>query len=159
MSPLRRLRRAYLEWVEERVEEYKDSIPRSRLLALSDEVVSSLRLVRGGQYQLTEVMLCDAMNKRLARDLKLPGYREWVRRNSATVPSVSEQSESVPPRDSAQRNRAAIVIVWNPQVIDPDLYAEVVTALGDLARINGGVGLVRADTTNTGMIALSEVSA
>jgi hypothetical protein len=73
----RSLRRAYLEWVEEQVEEFKDAIPRSRLLAIADEVVGDLRLSRGGQYQLTEVLLCDAMNRHLFRLLKLPGYRAW----------------------------------------------------------------------------------
>lgn len=73
----RSLRRAYLEWVEEQVEEFKDAIPRSRLLAIADEVVGELRLSRGGQYQLTEVLLCDAMNRHLFKLLKLPGYRAW----------------------------------------------------------------------------------
>jgi hypothetical protein len=79
MSPKspRSLRRAYLEWVEEQVEEFKDSIPRTRLLAIADEVVNELRLSRGGQYQLTEILLCDAMNRYLFRLLKLPGYRAW----------------------------------------------------------------------------------
>ncbi len=73
----RSLRQAYLEWVEEQVEEFKDAIPRSRLLAIADEVVDELRLSRGGQYQLTEVLLCDAMNRYLFKLLKLPGYRAW----------------------------------------------------------------------------------
>src|SRR4051794_27968143 len=73
----RSLRRAYLEWVEEQVEDFKDAIPRSRLLAIADEVVEELRLSRGGQYQLTEILLCDAMNRYLFRLLKLPGYRAW----------------------------------------------------------------------------------
>lgn len=73
----RSLRRAYLEWVEEQVEEFKDAIPRSRLLAIADEVVEGLRLARGGQYLLTEVLLCDAMNRHLFKLLKLPGYRAW----------------------------------------------------------------------------------
>ena len=73
----RSLRRAYLEWVEEQVEEFKDSIPRGRLLSIADEVVNELRLSRGGQYQLTEILLCDAMNRYLFRLLKLPGYRAW----------------------------------------------------------------------------------
>ena len=74
----RSLRRAYLEWVEEQVEDFKDTIPRSRLLAIADQVVDELRLARGGQYQLTEVLLCDAMNRHLFKLLKLPGYRAWL---------------------------------------------------------------------------------
>jgi hypothetical protein len=73
----RSLRQAYLEWVEAQVEDFKDSIPRSRLLDIADQVVRELRTSRGGQYQLTEVLLCDAMNRHLFRLLKLPGYRAW----------------------------------------------------------------------------------
>jgi len=87
MQSPRSLRRAYLEWVEEQVEEFKDAIPRSRLLDIADEVVGELRLSRGGQYQLTEVLLCDAMNRHLFRLLKLPGYRAWCEQR-ATAPEV-----------------------------------------------------------------------
>ncbi len=74
----RSLRRAYREWVEDQVEEFKDSIPRSQLLAIADVVVEQLRMTRGGQYQLTELVLCDAIDRYLVRELKLPGYRAWV---------------------------------------------------------------------------------
>ncbi|HEU4451707.1 MAG TPA: hypothetical protein VFR81_01570 [Longimicrobium sp.] len=77
-SSPRSLRRAYLEWVEEQVEEYKDSIPRSHLLSIAEAVVEELRVTRGGQYQLTELMLCGAVDRYLVRMLKLPGYRAWV---------------------------------------------------------------------------------
>jgi hypothetical protein len=69
----RSLRRAYLDWVEEQVENYKDEIPRSELLRLADEVVRELRMTDSGQYQLTELLICHAMDKRIARSLKLPG--------------------------------------------------------------------------------------
>lgn len=95
----RSLRRAYLEWVEEQVEEFKDAIPRSRLLAIADEVVDELRLSRGGQYQLTEVLLCDAMNRHLFRLLKLPGYRAWCeqRATAPDPPRVIPFRELAPP--------------------------------------------------------------
>jgi hypothetical protein len=94
----RSLRRAYLEWVEEQVEEFKDAIPRSRLLDIADEVVGELQLSRGGQYQLTEVLLCDAMNRHLFRLLKLPGYRAWCeQRATAPEPRVIPFRELAPP--------------------------------------------------------------
>ena len=86
----RSLRRAYLEWVEEQVEEFKDAIPRSRLLAIADDVVEDLRLSRGGQYQLTEVLLCDAMNRYLFRLLKLPGYRTWCEQRATAGDAPGE---------------------------------------------------------------------
>jgi len=73
----RSLRRAYLDWVEEQVENYKDEISRSELLRIADEVVRELRMTDSGQYQLTELLICHAMDKRIARSLKLPGYRAW----------------------------------------------------------------------------------
>src|SRR5215207_9618149 len=73
----RSLRRAYVEWVEEQIEEFKDRIPRAQLLSMADEVVTELRMDCGGQYQLTEILLCNAMDRRIFQMLKLPGYRAW----------------------------------------------------------------------------------
>lgn len=83
-------RRAYLEWVEERVEEYKESVSRTELIHLADEVVQELRVSRKGQYQLTELLLCDAVDRKIARTLRLPGYRAWAaaRRNGDGVSVV-----------------------------------------------------------------------
>jgi hypothetical protein len=96
----RSLRRAYLEWVEEQVEEFKDAIPRTRLLDIADEVVGELQLSRGGQYQLTEVLLCDAMNRYLFRLLKLPGYRTWVEQR-ATAGDAPGEVRVIPFRELA----------------------------------------------------------
>lgn len=83
----RSLRRAYVEWVEEQIEEFKERIPRAQLLAMADEVVNELRMDGGGQYQLTEILLCNAMDRRIFRMLKLPGYRAWCAQHVST-PSV-----------------------------------------------------------------------
>lgn len=84
----RSLRRAYLEWVEEQVEAFKDRIPRAQLLDLADEVCTELRMSSGGQYQLTELLLCSAVNRRIFRRLKLPGFRAWceIQRQEALAP-------------------------------------------------------------------------
>jgi hypothetical protein len=79
----RSLRRAYVEWVEEQLEEFKDRIPRAQLLQLADEVVTELRVNDAGQYQLTEILLCNAMDRRILRMLKLPGYRAWCAQRAA----------------------------------------------------------------------------
>jgi hypothetical protein len=96
----RSLRRAYLEWVEEQVEEFKDAIPRSRLLDIADDVVGHLQLSSGGQYQLTEVLLCDAMNRHLFRLLKLPGYRAWCEQQ-ATAGDAPGEVRVIPFRELA----------------------------------------------------------
>lgn len=79
----RSLRRAYVDWVEEQIEEFKERIPRSHLLAIADEVVTELRMNPDGQYQLTEILMCNAMDRRIFRMLKLPGYRAWCAQRAA----------------------------------------------------------------------------
>lgn len=84
MQPLlsRSLRRAYREWVEQQIENYKDDVARGELLDLADEVCHDLRVTRDGQYQITEILLCAAMDRRIFRLLKLPGYRTWCARHA-----------------------------------------------------------------------------
>ena len=79
----RSLRRAYVEWVEEQIEEFKERIPRSHILAIADEVVNELRVDAEGQYQLTEILLCNAIDRRIFRMLRLPGYRAWCAQRQA----------------------------------------------------------------------------
>jgi hypothetical protein len=80
MTPVRQtrsLRRTYLEWVDEQIEEYKDLVPRSELLLLADRVIEEQRVNQQGQYQITEVLLCEAVDRAIFRILKLPSYRTW----------------------------------------------------------------------------------
>lgn len=84
------LRQIYQEWVEDQIEDYKDSVNRSDLLRLADEVVEELRVSPRGQYQLTEMLLCTAVDRKIFRLLKLPGYRTWCgARRSVTTPAFS----------------------------------------------------------------------
>lgn len=108
--PPRSLRRAYLEWVEEQVEEFKDSIPRSHLLSIAETVVDELRVTRGGQYQLTELMLCGAVDRYLVRMLKLPGYRAWAAQHRAAAEPVRDP-QIIPIREILPAAPPAIAIV------------------------------------------------
>ncbi len=92
----RLMRRAYLQWVEEQVETFKETIPRGELLAIADEVVRELRVTQGGQYQLTELLLCQAMDRHLFQRLKLPGYRAWVAQQKAAAASLIPADLKVP---------------------------------------------------------------
>lgn len=71
------LRHAYADWVDERIEEYKEAISRADLLRLADDVIEELRVSHEGQYQLTELLLLEAVDRRIFRLLRLPGYRAW----------------------------------------------------------------------------------
>ena len=79
-------RRAYLDWIEEQVESYKDRVPRSQLIQLAEEAVEELRVNPRGQYQLTELLLCEAVDRKIIRSLRLPGYRAWRARTSEPRP-------------------------------------------------------------------------
>lgn len=94
----RSLRRAYVEWVEEQIEEFKERIPRSHLLAIADEVVNELRVSPDGQYQLTEILLCNAMDRRILRMLRLPGYRAWCAQRAAEHPPQTVITFPLPER-------------------------------------------------------------
>ena len=98
----RSLRRAYQEWVEEQVEEFKDNMPRTELLRLADEVVRELRMTHGGQYQLTELLLCNAVDRYIVRMLHLPGYRAWrdqvlAAQNQPLIPPDLRILDPLPP--------------------------------------------------------------
>lgn len=96
----RSLRHAYDEWVEERVEDFKDSISRPELLAIADRVVEEMRTTGGGQYQLTELLLCDAVDRHLVRMLKLPGFRAWCAQRRRAAPPA-KQTGVIPFREIA----------------------------------------------------------
>lgn len=93
---LRSLRRAYVDWVEEQVENFKETIPRSELLRIADEVVTELRMTRGGQYQLTELLMCGAMDRHIFKMLKLPGYRAWCELRRRAEASLIPASLTIP---------------------------------------------------------------
>jgi hypothetical protein len=86
------LRQIYQTWIEDQIEEYKDSVSRSDLLRLADEVIEELRMSVSGQYQLTELLLCTAVDRKIFKLLKLPGYRTWSSsRRSNSRPTLLDE--------------------------------------------------------------------
>ena len=78
MHPPRSLRHEYELYVEREIEDYKDSLPRSALLAIGDEAVATLRAE--SQTTLTELVLCEEVDRLITRRLKLPSYGTWRKR-------------------------------------------------------------------------------
>lgn len=76
--PQRSLRHEYDLYVEEEIENYKESIQRSALLSIGDEAVS--RLGSGDQILLTELLLCEEVNRIIFKRLRLLGYDTWRRK-------------------------------------------------------------------------------
>src|SRR5262245_49501295 len=76
--PTRSLKHEYELFVEQEIENYKESVPRSVLLGIGDDAVSSLS--SAPQITLTELVLCDEVDKIIFRRLRLPSYDTWRRR-------------------------------------------------------------------------------
>jgi hypothetical protein len=77
----RSLRAEYEEFIEQRIEEYKDGLPRASILGIGDEAVQEL--ARTEQYALTEVLLQEQVDTIIRRRLRLPSYRRWRERHLA----------------------------------------------------------------------------
>jgi hypothetical protein len=80
-------RQLYQEWVEDQVEGYKDAISRSELIELAEAAVDEIRINHRGQYQLTEVLLCAAVDRKIFELLNLPAYSAWCRTRGHEAPA------------------------------------------------------------------------
>jgi len=76
-APQRSLRHEYELFVEEEIEKYKESLPRSALLGIGDEAAKSL--AAGPQIGLTELLLCEEVDRIIRKRLRLASYRTWRR--------------------------------------------------------------------------------
>jgi hypothetical protein len=79
----RSLKHEYELYVEEEIENYKESVPRQALLAIGDEAVAVL--ARDSQLSLTEMLLCEEVDRLIFRRLRLPTYETWKRRRLKAV--------------------------------------------------------------------------
>jgi hypothetical protein len=76
--PTRSLRYEYELFVEQEIENYKESVPRGVLLSIGDEAVASLGTQQ--QLALTELLLCEEVDRIIFKRLRLPSYETWRRR-------------------------------------------------------------------------------
>ena len=76
--PTRSLKHEYALFVEQEIENYKESVPRSVLLSIGDEAVASLSAEP--QFALTELLLCEEVDRIIVKRLRLPAYESWRRR-------------------------------------------------------------------------------
>jgi hypothetical protein len=76
--PSRSLKHEYELYLEREIENYKESVPRSVLLSIGDDAVSALAGQQ--QFALTELLLCDEVDKIIFKRLRLPGYTTWRQR-------------------------------------------------------------------------------
>ena len=74
----RSLRHEYELYIEREIENYKESVPRNALLTIGDEAVAALGVQ--SQLALTELLLCEEVDRIIRRRLRLPAYQAWRRR-------------------------------------------------------------------------------
>lgn len=74
----RSLRHEYELYIEQEIENYKESIPRSGILAIGDEAAA--RLASEAQFVLTEMLLLEEVDRIIFRRLRLPTYSTWRRK-------------------------------------------------------------------------------
>ena len=81
--PARSLKQEYQEFLLQRIEEYKNAIPREELLEIGDEAVRELQASAQDQYLLTEVLLLEHVDRIITRRLRLPGFPRWKQKHRA----------------------------------------------------------------------------
>jgi len=74
-QPQRSLRHEYELYVEDEIEKYKESLPRSALLGIGDEAAKAL--AAEPQMGLTELLLCEEVDRIIRKRLRIASYRAW----------------------------------------------------------------------------------
>lgn len=123
--PPRSQKQEYQEFLLQRIEEYKNTVPREELLRIGDEAVRELES-GDGQYLLTEVLLLEHVDRIISRRLKLPSFRRWAQNHRALRTAQREPTH------------------WGLEPNDP--VAQSVRRLepGDLALVIGAAALANA---------------
>ncbi|HEX9727115.1 MAG TPA: hypothetical protein VGA37_01260 [Gemmatimonadales bacterium] len=75
------LRQEYGEFIEQRIEDFKNQLSRGELLAIADDAVRELDAGPEGQLLLTEVLVLEHVDRLIMRRLKLPTFRRWRQRH------------------------------------------------------------------------------
>ncbi|MEO8192435.1 MAG: hypothetical protein ABI681_01210 [Gemmatimonadales bacterium] len=87
-SAPRSLKYEYDLYVENEIEDYKDSISRTALLKIGDEAVASLE--SQAQFAMNELLLCDEVDRIIRKRIGIPSYSTWRRKE---LKRLKEQEE------------------------------------------------------------------
>jgi len=74
----RSLKYEYELFVENEIENYKESVSRSAILMIGDEAVSALRA--NEQFAMDELLLCEEVDRLIRKRLRIPMYSTWRRK-------------------------------------------------------------------------------
>src|SRR3954462_1242649 len=123
--PARSLKYEYELFVDEEIENYKESIPRSALLSIGDEAVAGL--TEQPQLALTEMLLVQEVDRIIFKRLRLPSYQTWRKRRLNLLREMRRPEHwGLQPDDvvvrSVKTNGDARVLVAGAAAEAPALY-------------------------------------
>jgi hypothetical protein len=124
--PSRSLKHEYALYLEREIENYKESVPRSVLLSIGDDAVRALATHQ--QFALTELLLCDEVDKIIFKRLRLPSYDVWRKRRVKLLIELRRPEHwGLSPDDIVVRAVQSVagdakVLVAGGQVETPTLY-------------------------------------
>jgi hypothetical protein len=124
--PSRSLKYEYELYLEREIENYKESVPRSVLLSIGDDAVRALAGEQ--QFALTELLLCDEVDKIIFKRLRLPSYATWRKRRIKLLEELRRPEHwGLSPDDVVVRAVRSVaadsrVLLAGAQVETPALY-------------------------------------
>ncbi|MGQ0646142.1 MAG: hypothetical protein ACT4P7_01150 [Gemmatimonadaceae bacterium] len=162
-GPQRSLKHEYECYVEQEIENYKDSIPRSAILRIGDEAVAVLRTSE--QAGFDELLICTEVDRIIRKRIGLPSYATWRRRrvklieqyrrpehwgmtrDAPLVQAIPSDTEAHVLLLGAQEEGTTLYLAANGCQVttveeDPDVVERVIVAasqVGLSSRVNGQV--------------------
>lgn len=76
------LKQQYHEYVLQRIETYKNSLGRSRLMEIGAEAAADMQEAVAGQFLLTEVLMQEAVDRLIIKRLRLPSFNKWKQQHA-----------------------------------------------------------------------------
>jgi hypothetical protein len=116
--PSRSLKQEYQEFILQRIEEYKNALPRGELLEIGDEAVRELQTSAQDQYLLTEVLLLEHVDRIISRRLRLPSFPRWRQKHRALREAQREPTHW-------GLDHAHPIVAWAPRLEPGDLVVVV----------------------------------
>lgn len=117
----RSLKHEYELYVENEIENYKESVSRSAILKIGDEAAASLRA--GDQFTMDELLLWAEVDRIIRKRLRIPAYATWRRKR------VKMLAEYRRPEHWGIRPDGALA-----REIHPPAESKVLVAGGDIDR-------------------------
>jgi len=71
------LEHQYRAYLMQRIEDYKENLPRAALMSLGDEAAQELQRGKNEQLFLTDMMMQETVDQQITSRLRLPSFRKW----------------------------------------------------------------------------------